>query len=250
MARVAGLMPHVLSSKNGILDPEVIRAAIRSKNVHYPKPGLICVENTHNSGGGTVYPLLTLQKIRDIADEHKLKFHMDGARVFNAAAYLDIPVKEITKYVDSVMFCLSKGLSSPVGSMLCGSEEFIDKALHARKMLGGGMRQVGVLAAAGIISLNEMPDQLKIDHKNARKLAIGLNQNDDISIDLDNIQTNLVFFNINGKMDAYDFAAALKERYNIWCDVKSATRVRMVTNRHVTEEIVDHVLKCVNEVLA
>ena len=250
LARVAGLMPNQLHGKNGILDPDVIRDAIREANVHFPKPGLLCIENTHNGGGGTVHSLEYLKEYRKIADDNGLKFHMDGARLFNAAAYLNVDVKEIVKYTDSVMFCLSKGLSAPVGSMLCGTKEFIAEALRIRKMLGGGMRQVGILAAAGILSLTQMTDKLVEDHKNARKLAEGLNAIDTISVNLDATQTNLVFINFSGKKDAVYFGNELKEKYGVWCGVRSPELIRMVTNYHISSADIDYVLDCAKKIMA
>ena len=250
LARVAGLMPYQLHGKNGILDPDDIRSAIRSANVHFPKPGLLCIENTHNGGGGTVHPLEYLKEYRKIADENGLKFHMDGARVFNAAVYLNVDVKEVVKYTDSVMFCLSKGLSAPVGSMLCGTKEFIAEALRIRKMLGGGMRQVGILAAAGILSLTEMTDVLAEDHKNARKLAEGFNAIDTLSVNLDATQTNLVFINFNGEKDAIYFGKELEEKYGVLCGVRNSGLIRMVTNRHTNAENIDYVLDCARKIMA
>ncbi|MDL2248910.1 low-specificity L-threonine aldolase [Tyzzerella sp. OttesenSCG-928-J15] len=250
IARVAGLMPKQIKGKNGIIDPDDLRGAIRQADVHFPTPGIICIENTHNGGGGTVHPLEYLKEYRNIADQYNLKFHMDGARVFNAAVYLNVDVKEVVKYADSVMFCLSKGLSAPVGSMLCGTKEFIGEALRNRKMLGGGLRQVGVLAAAGLVSLSKMTDRLACDHENAKKLAEGLNDINTLSVNLEATQTNLVFVKFNGEKDAYYFGKELKEKYGIWCGVRNATTVRMVTNRHISGENIDYVLDCARKIMA
>ncbi|MBE6013650.1 low-specificity L-threonine aldolase [Anaeropeptidivorans aminofermentans] len=249
IARVAGLMPKIIKGEAGIMSPEQIKAAFREENIHFPKTKLICLENTHNAGGGTVYPMEYLKEIRAIADEKNIKVHMDGARVFNAAAYLNIDVKEIVQYVDSVMFCLSKGLSAPVGSMLCGTKEFIHEALRVRKLLGGGLRQSGVLAAAGIVSLEQMTERLSEDHKNARILAEELNKNPNISINMDNVKTNIVFFDVAGNIDACELSERLKNEFNILCDRKNATRIRMVTNRHIEKEDVLYVIESVNKIL-
>lgn len=252
VARVAGLMPYQIKGKLGILDPADLKAAIRKEDVHHPTPGVICIENTHNVGGGTVHSLEYLREYRKIADEFGLKFHMDGARVFNAAAYLDVDVKEIVKHTDSVMFCLSKGLSAPVGSMLCGTKAFIKDALKARKMLGGGLRQVGVLAACGMLSLSEMTDRLKDDHKTARKLAEGLSEISGITIDLEAAQTNIVFlrFDANAEKNATYFGSELKEKYNVLCGVRNPGLIRMVTHRQVSSENIDYLLDCARKIMA
>jgi len=163
----------------------------------------------------------------------------------------DVDVKEITKHVDSVMFCLSKGLSAPVGSMLCGSKEFIKDALKARKMLGGGMRQVGVLAAAGMLSLSEMTGRLTDDHKTARKLAEGLNAIDGINIDLNTVQTNIIFlkFNPESEKHAVYFGAELKEKYGVLCGVRNPSLIRMITHRQITDADVDYVLYSARKIM-
>jgi len=252
IARVAGLMPFQLKGEQGILNPADVRSAIRKEDVHHPTPGIICVENTHNVGGGTVYPLEYLKEYREIADDFGLKFHMDGARVFNAAVKLGVDVKEIVKHTHSVMFCLSKGLSAPVGSMLCGTKQFINDALKVRKMLGGGMRQAGVLAAAGIVSLSQMTDRLADDHNSARKLAEGLNEIDGITIELDSVQTNIVFlrFNPNSSKNAEYFGNVLKEKYNVLCGVRNPGLIRMVTHRQISNENVDYVLDAAGKIMA
>jgi threonine aldolase len=155
------------------------------------------LENTQNRCGGTVLPVDYMKQVRVLADKHNLSVHLDGARVFNAAVALGVDVKAITQYVDSVTFCLSKGLSAPVGSVICGSPEFIAKARRYRKMLGGGMRQAGVLAAAGIVALEQMIDRLADDHVNARRLAEGLADTPGFVVDLDRVQTNIVFFELD-----------------------------------------------------
>jgi threonine aldolase len=251
VARVAGLMPNQIKGEYGILDPADVEAAIRKEDVHCPIPGIVCVENTSNLSGGTVYPIEHLKEIRRIADKYGLKFHMDGARVFNAAVYLGVDVKEIVKHTDSVMFCLSKGLSSPVGSMLCGTKEFISKSLRVRKMLGGGMRQAGVLAAAGIVSLNQMTDRLLEDHKNARRLAEGFSRIQNISIDLKAVQTNILFISMDADSDknADYLSRELKDKYGVLCGVRNSGLIRMVTHRHISEADIDYVVDCVKAIM-
>ena len=252
VARVAGLMPNVIKGEYGIIDPDALRAAIRKADVHAPHPGMITIENTHNVGGGTVHPLEYLKEYRAIADKHNLKFHMDGARVFNAAAALDVDVKEILKYTDSVMFCLSKGLSAPVGSMLCGTKEFINEALWVRKMLGGGLRQVGVLAAAGIISLTDMTKRLTDDHKAAWRLADGLSKIDGITIDMKAVQTNIIFlkFNEAAEKHAVYFGNELKEKYGVLCGVRNPGLIRMVMHHQISADDIDYVLDSARKIMA
>ncbi|MCL2857742.1 MAG: aminotransferase class I/II-fold pyridoxal phosphate-dependent enzyme [Oscillospiraceae bacterium] len=251
VARVAGLMPYQIYSDHGIINPDDLRAAIRKEDVHHPDLGMIAIENTHNFGGGTVHPIEYLKEYRNIADRYNLKFHMDGARVFNAAAYLGVDVKEIVKHTDSVQFCLSKGLSSPVGSMLAGTREFIAQALKVRKMLGGGMRQVGILAAAGIISLTQMTDRLAEDHRLAKKLAEGLSQLDGITIDLEHAQTNLIFmtFDSNSSKNGEYFGSEMKEKYGVLCGVRNSGSIRVVTHRQISNQDVDYVLDCARKVM-
>jgi len=252
VARVAGLMPYPIKGEYGIINPDDLKMAIRKYDIHHPTPGIVVIENTHNAGGGVPHPLEYIKAYRQIADAHEIKFHMDGARVFNAATALNVDVKEITQHVDSVMFCLSKGLSAPVGSMLCGTKEFIKEALKIRKMLGGGMRQVGVLAAAGLLSLSEMTTRLADDHKTARRLAEGLNEINGIDVDLKAVQTNIIFlkFNPGSEKHATYFGAELKEKYGVLCGVKNPGLIRMITHRQISEADVDYVLDSARKIMA
>ena len=199
LAVLSAVQARTLHGRHGILDPEDVSQAIRPPNVHHPKDTLVCVESTHNRGGGTVYPLETLRAIRRITTERGLAVHLDGARVFNACVASGTPVREVAAQADSVTFCLSKGLAAPVGSVVTGTRAFIDRARRARKMLGGGMRQAGILAAAGIVALETMVDRLREDHENARVLADGLARLPGIQIDLNLVQTNIVIFSVNRK---------------------------------------------------
>ena len=246
---VAGLSPRFIKAENGIMTPDDIRDAFRTPNIGYPKTSLVIVENTHNAGGGTVYPIERLKEIHQITKEKNIKLHMDGARVFNAAAYLNVSVKEITQHVDSVMFCVSKGLSAPIGSMLCGTKELIAEAIRKRKILGGGLRQVGVIAAAGIVAINEMPGRLKEDHDNARILAEAISKNPCISIKLDTVQTNIVYFELKDKLGADEFAEILEKNYGVRCNVFSKTKIRMLTNRHISKEDVLFAADSINSIL-
>ncbi len=191
-ALIAGVVSWTLPSESGVMDPAVVESRILRRSLHTPGTTLLCLENTHNRAGGTVIPLDVMTEYKRVADKHGVKIHLDGARVFNASVALDVPVKEITRHVDSVNFCLSKGLRSPVGSLLCGSADFIDRARIWRKRLGGGMRQAGILAACGIVSLTQMVDRLAEDHARAKQLATALAGLDGVSVDMKTVQTNMV----------------------------------------------------------
>lgn len=204
------------------------------------------MENTHNNAGGTV---ITPEQIKAVADVVKpdIRMHLDGARVFNAATALQCDVKKITEEFDSVMFCLSKGLSAPVGSIVCGSEAFIKRARKVRKMLGGGMRQAGILAACGIVAIENMVDRLKDDHKNARRLAEGLAEMDNITIDLDTVQTNIIIFDVTRLGGSKKFIEAL-EKKGVKCLPRDENTIRMVTHRMISAEDIATALERIKEV--
>lgn len=194
---LGGVVFHpVPTGRFGEVDLDALVRAIRpaATNLHYAPPGVLCVESTHNRCGGTILSATYLQEVRAIADHATVPVHLDGSRIFNAAVALHCDVKEFTRSVDSVQFCLSKGLSAPVGSLVCGGKEFIARARRLRKMVGGGMRQAGIIAAAGIVALNEMVERLAEDHQTARALAEGLSDLPNIQLDLDTVQTNIVIF--------------------------------------------------------
>jgi threonine aldolase len=189
---------QVPNQTDGTLDLTDIEAAIRSDNPHFPRSRLICLENTHNRCGGACLPPDYFGRVRALADKHDLRIHLDGARVFNASVALGVDVTELTRHADSVMFCLSKGLSAPIGSLVCGWADFIHEARRARKVVGGAMRQVGVIAAAGIFALENMVDRMAEDHDNARRLGEGLAEIKGIVLDPTHVQTNIVFFDLQG----------------------------------------------------
>ncbi|MFI5385679.1 MAG: low-specificity L-threonine aldolase [Fimbriimonadales bacterium] len=191
-AVIAGVVSWTLPSNRGVMDPDAIERRILTQNLHTPGTKLLCLENTHNRAGGTIIPLEMMARYRSLATDHGLSIHLDGARIFNAAVALGVPVKEIAQYVDSLNFCLSKGLRSPVGSLLCGKADFIREARHWRKRLGGGMRQAGILAACGLVSLTKMVDRLAEDHARARRLAETINALPGVEVDLETVQTNMV----------------------------------------------------------
>lgn len=235
-AVLSGVVSWTLPSVRGVMDPAVIEAHVVKRSLHTPGTALLCVENTHNRGGGTVVPLAAMRAYREIADRHGLKIHLDGARVYNAAAALGVPVREIARHVDSVNFCLSKGLGAPVGSVLCGPASFIEKARQWRKRLGGGMRQSGILAACGIVSLTQMVDRLPEDHRRARALASALDGIEGLSIDWETVQTNMVV--VKTESPASTWIAAL-ESQKVLALALGPNSIRLVTHRDIDDEKVE-----------
>lgn len=235
----------VRNDSRGRLDMGQLRATIRPENEHFPRTGLICLENTHNRAGGAILSEEDLTAVRDVADEHGIPVHMDGARIFNAAVALGVPASRLAAYADSITFCLSKGLAAPVGSVLCGSREFIKEARRKRKVLGGGMRQAGIIAAAGIYALENMIDRLADDHENARVLAEGLADMPGIEL-APPPQTNLVYFTVEG-WDLGKFVSALGERGVLCFD--EGGRIRMVTHYGIEGEDIEEALSHVRSVL-
>lgn len=238
--------PAVLSGAQlrpvaGLHGPEAVsllKAAVRGRDIHFPEPALVCLENTHNRMGGTVMDAETMRALYETARELGLAVHLDGARIGNAAVALGCRISDLTRWCDSVMFCLSKGLGAPVGSLLAGSREFIARARKYRKMLGGGMRQAGILAAAGLIALGSV-DRLAEDHANARLLADSLAGVGGIVIDRARVQTNIVLADVSGTgMTAAEYIAFLRER-NVLAVPFGPTLVRFVTHRDVSRADVE-----------
>lgn len=232
-AAFSGCTLRPVRAESGVLSWEQVRGAIFKDVRFHASTTLVCLENTHMSSGGTVMPVATVREICDGAHALGLKLHLDGARVFNAAAALGVSVAELTKGFDTVMFCLSKGLGAPVGSMLVGTAESIAQGRLYRKALGGGMRQVGVMAAAGLIALEEMPARLGEDHANARLLAEAVVGHDAARIDKGSVQTNIVLFALTGGGDAAAFCAALKEQ-GVLAGALGPRLVRFVTHYDVS----------------
>lgn len=233
MASFAGCQARTVEGVRGVLTWEKIRRAIGPK-IYYRQPtGLVCLENTHNMAGGTVTSLEVLKEVWRGAKEAGLPVHLDGARVFNAATAQGMSVAELTAGFDTVMFCLSKGLGAPVGSVLVGSAKAIERARVFRKALGGGMRQAGVIAAAGLIALSEMTKRLAEDHANARLLAESVANEAGAEIDLDAVETNIVIFSLRGEGDAAAFCAALK-RKGVLASAIGPHGVRFVTHYDVS----------------
>jgi threonine aldolase len=236
-AAFGGVQVRIVPNEpDGTLDPEVVRGAIRGDNIHFPPTRLICLENTHNRCGGCALSPVQMDSVCAVARDKGISVHLDGARIFNAAISLGVDVKELTRSVDSVMFCLSKGLSAPVGSLVAGSEDFIRRARKNRKMVGGGMRQGGVLAAAGIVALTEMVDRLAEDHANARLLAEGIREIEGLDVDLRYVQTDIVIFSVVAeRMTPNELALGL-EKEGVKVSPIGGERFRAVTHYGIEEE--------------
>jgi threonine aldolase len=233
----------------GALDPNEVRDAIAPDDLHRAPTTLVCLENTHNLSSGTVITPEQTKAVADVAHERGLKLHLDGARIFNAATYLGIKARELVRCVDSIQFCFSKGLAAPVGSMVCGSKEFVRRARRARKIMGGAMRQAGVLAAPCIISLEKMTKRLHEDHANARLIAEELARHRGVSIDLNAIQTNIVRFGFHREdMDGRRLAALLRER-EIIIDARGGDKIRLVTHNDVSAEDGRAIVRALREIL-
>ena len=249
MSALGGVLPRVIPTTDGIMSWEQISPAIREKAYYRPQTALVALENTHNMAGGTVYPSRVAHEICDKAHDAGLRVHLDGARVFNAAVYLGENVAEMTKKFDSIQFCFSKGLGAPVGSMIVGSRDFIEHGRVLRKILGGGMRQVGVLAAAALVALEEGPKKLHVDHENAQLLAQGLAQIPGIGVQPDKVQTNIVLYDVGATgLGSTQFLKRLAERQVLGGPV-DARRVRMVTHLDVDRNDIEQALRIIGEVV-
>ncbi len=249
-AALGGIHPRTVPNQpDGTLDLADVEAAIRPENVHFPRSRLICLENTHNRCGGAVLTPEYTRAVCQLAHRHGLAVYLDGARVFNAAVALGVDVKELVEGVDSVQFCLSKGLSAPVGSVICGGEEFIYEARRNRKIVGGGMRQAGIIAAAGIVALEEMVDRLAEDHANARRLAEGLAEIPGLAINLDRVQTNIVIFElVSERLTPAELVARLDER-GVKLLAIEGRRLRAVTHYGIEADDIEVALAVAREVM-
>jgi len=233
----------------GMLDPAAVEAAIRPVNIHFPRTGLLLLENTHNLCGGTVLRPEQVDGLAQIAHRHGFPIHLDGSRIFNAAAALDAPVSRLVAEVDTVTFCLSKGLAAPVGSIVAGTAVTIDRARQMRKLLGGAMRQAGVIAAAGIVGLEQMVERLPEDHANARRLAEGLASLPHISLDLDTVQSNIVFFDVDQPLSGEEVATGLGAA-GVRLTAFGTQTLRFVTHYAITVEDVERVLLAMREIVS
>ncbi len=246
-ALLAGCQTRTIPGVQGILDPADVRAAVRPENVHFPRTGLLCLENTHNRAGGTVISVERTRALADVAHEHGVPVHLDGARVFNAAAAQGVPVDHLTAPLDSVQFCLSKGLAAPVGSLLAGSADFIKEARRMRKALGGGMRQAGIIAAAGIVALTEMVDRLPEDHVRARRLAEALAEMDPFRVDLETVQSNIIIFDVDPAFNTAAGVCADLAALGVRANPTAAQRIRFVTHYEITDADIDTAIDCMAE---
>lgn len=255
MAVLGGINPHTIPvGDDGTFALDAVRGAIRGDNYHFPRTRLIALENTHGGRWGVPVPKAHIDSVAEIAREHGLKTHIDGARVFNAEAALGVPVKDLAENVDSLTFCLSKGLCAPVGSVVVGDAAFIARARRIRKMIGGGMRQAGVVAAAGRVALHEMTARLTEDHTNAQALAGGLAEIDGLDVEINHVHTNFVFFTLreDAKRTPADLMARLWDDYRIKISPYPGytRRFRCVTHYWITPERVQTTVKALGELLA
>jgi len=241
MSAIAGVIPRLVKGNRGIFSAEQLTEVYRGKELHFPHTSLLAVENTHNRAGGTCWRPAQVEQVARFAHDHGMKVHIDGARIFNACVALKADPKDYAKHVDSISFCLSKGLSCPVGSVMVGDRDFIDRARKNRKMLGGGMRQAGIIAAPGIVALTSMIDRLEEDHGNARRLALALQRECGLSIDMETVQTNIVVADVSPRLSA-DYLAAAKKA-GILASSFGKHQVRFVTHRGITEDDVDEVVE-------
>lgn len=246
---IAGLATRPVRGDHGVFTAEQFEAVLRPPNPHFPATSLLCLENTHNNAAGAVWTPEETAAVALAARDRGLRIHLDGARLFNAAVALGVDARELAAHVDSVTFCVSKGLSAPVGSVLCGSRAFIDDAYRARKRLGGAMRQAGIMAAAGIVALETMVDRLAEDHETARLLAEGLGALEGVTAVRAPRPTNILMVDVGGLGWSTDDLIDRWKARGIKCNPRPPTRVRLVTNRHVTPEDVDYVLDTTREML-
>lgn len=243
MSAFSGVLPRPVPGENGFLTTRLVQKNVRPSIYYRPDTGLVSLENTHNLRGGRIHPQDEVENIITFCREAGIPVHLDGARVFNAAVASNKPVKELTSAFDSVMFCVSKGLGAPIGSLLCGSAEFIERAWAVRKMFGGGMRQVGVIAAAGIYSLEHNVERLAEDHQRARTIAAALADLPFVNIDQKTVQTNIIVFSVQSEeMDAYRFAETMKDN-GVLCGAFDESTVRMVTHLDFDDDMLKETLR-------
>jgi threonine aldolase len=248
-ARIGGVQTHPVETARGFLTPAQVRDRLRPSNIHIPATGLVCVENTHNRHGGTCCTPEEIREIAEVAHAAGVPVHLDGARIFNAAVALRRPLEEFTRPVDSVTFCLSKGLGAPVGSLVCGSRELVARARGIRKMLGGGMRQAGVLAAAGLVALETMIERLALDHEHCRRLAEGTAGLTGLGVDLARVQTNILIFHVEREGGAGELVAGCLAR-KVKIHQIGPRSIRCVTHKDVDREDIDRALDAFREITA
>lgn len=250
MAAVASVMPRTIVTDDGVLTAERVEPYLRKPDDHFPQTAMVCIENTHNRAGGTVTDVPAMAGLRALCDEHGLHLHVDGARIFNAAVALGVPAADLAAPADSVSVCLSKGLSAPVGGLLAGSADFVARARRARKLLGGSMRQAGVVAAAGIVALQTGISRLADDHKRAREIAGALGSVAGISVLTPNPVTNFVLVDVSPSGRTADDIVAGLERHGVSASSRPPTAIRFVTHRQIDDDDVAKLVKIVTEVIA
>jgi threonine aldolase len=242
-AALSGVQFFCIPGDRGILQASKIESAIRPQDHHYAVTRLICIENTHNRGGGAIYPIALMREIYRLARERNLSVHLDGARLWNASVATGIKPHEYAQYADSVSVCLSKGLGAPMGSVVAGTKTFVDRVHRFRKMFGGGMRQAGIVAAAGIYALDHHLERLKEDHENARHLALGLKSIQGLSFNPDHVETNMIIFGVEATgMTASQVRDAMRSE-GVLMNAINPTQIRLVTHLDVTREDIDKALK-------
>ena len=250
MSALGGIHPHtIVNQPDGTMRLEDIEAAIRGHNVHFPRTRLICLENTHNRCNGSALTPEYMETVAALAKDRGLMVHLDGARIFNAAVALQVDVKELTRHADSLSFCLSKGLSAPVGSVVCGSREFIAEARRNRKVLGGGMRQSGIIAAAGITALEQMVDRIAEDHANAQRLAEGIARITGLAIEPEKVQTNIIYFNLVSRRLTIEKLITQLNNKGIKILQVAPTRLRAVTHYGISAEDIDSTLTALGQTM-
>jgi len=241
-ALLSGVQLHPIKGQYGVLDPEDVEAAIRPTDHHFPQTRLIELENTHNRWGGTVYPLSAIKKIKKIARKHKLRMHLDGARLWNAAVATGKAIEDLAKPFDSVSMCFSKGMGAPVGSVICGSQKFINRAHRFRKIYGGGMRQAGILAAGALYAIEHNFSRLAEDHKRARSLAKSINQIPGFVVNLQTVQTNIVIIDTSlSRKSAPEIVGELAE-HGVYMLAFAPTRIRAVTHLHISDTDIEQTI--------
>lgn len=246
VSALGGIHVHTVPNlPDGMMDLAEIEGAIRGDNVHFPRTRVICLENTHNRCGGAALSIQQMAAVKQIAERHGLAVHLDGARIFNAAVALGVEASEIAAQVDSVQFCLSKGLAAPVGSLICGSKAFISQAHRNRKVVGGGMRQAGIIAAAGIVALEQMVDRLADDRAHAKRFAAGLAEIPGITVDVEAVQTNIVMFGLSDPTQSLDEALAAWAAQGLKLNRISPTQFRAVTHYGIEQDDIDAALVAV-----
>ena len=251
IATVGGIHPHTITNRpDGTMRIEDIRAAIRGDNDHWPRTRAICLENTHNRCYGAALTPEYMESVAELARSRGLTVHLDGARIFNAVVALGVDVKEFTRHVDSLSFCLSKGLAAPVGSVVCGTKDFIAEARRNRKVLGGGMRQAGIIAAPGIVALDKMISRLADDHLNARRLAEGIASIPGLSIDPLLVKTNIVYFDVTNDKISVDQIKAGLEKKGIMALPTGPARFRMVTHYGIEAKDIDKTLAVLSSIMS